>query len=156
MLPQATCYLPTQNLARISQILKLLHLSSVVFCEKPTKEKAQGATSLPRSVPNAIDCILGLLSLTFPPLPMAENDLFFVDTHVGHRAHEDVRKALGLWMKDRVNHLSHVLVLRKREVPRTRRVESALAERRAMWEKGVRTGGWAGAGGKAKGSGGPG
>ena len=68
-----------------------------------------------------------------------ENDLFFVDTHVGHRAHDTVRKALGLWMKDRVNHISHVLVVRKREVPRTRRVESALGERRAMWENGVRT-----------------
>ena len=42
-------------------------------------------------------------------------------------------------MKDRVNHISHVLVVRKREVPRTRRVESALGERRAMWENGVRT-----------------
>ena len=66
-----------------------------------------------------------------------ENDVFFVDTHVGHRAHEAVRKALGLWMKDRVNHLSHVLVIRKRETPRTRRVESALQEKRAMQEKGV-------------------
>ena len=78
-----------------------------------------------------------------------ENDLFFVDTHVGHRAHEQVRKALGLWMKDEVNHLSHVLVIRKREVPRTRRVESALWEKRAMQEKGVR-------GGKGKGKGGGG
>ena len=58
----------------------------------------------------------------------------------GHRAHDNVRRALGLWMKDRVNHISHVLVIRKREVPRTRRIESALGERRAMWEKGVRTG----------------
>ena len=80
-----------------------------------------------------------------------ENDLFFVDTHVGHRAHEEVRKALGLWMKDEVNHLSHVLVVRKREVPRTRRVESALAEKRAMQERGVR--GW-GRGGKGRGGGG--
>jgi SAM-dependent methyltransferase len=61
-----------------------------------------------------------------------ENDLFFVDTHVGHRAHGGLLKALGLWMKDRVNHLSHVLVIRKRETPRTRRVESALVEHRAM------------------------
>ena len=67
----------------------------------------------------------------------AENDVFFVDTHVGHRAHEQVRRALGLWMKDRINHISHVLVLRKRETPRRRRVESALAERRAMQERGV-------------------
>jgi len=66
-----------------------------------------------------------------------ENDLFFVDTHVGHRAHEQVRRALGLWMKDRVNHLSHVLVIRKRETPRKRRVESALWEKRAMQERGV-------------------
>jgi len=65
------------------------------------------------------------------------NDLFFVDTHVGHRAHDAVRRALGLWMKDRVNHISHVLVIHKRETPRMRRVESALDERRAMWEKGV-------------------
>lgn len=67
-----------------------------------------------------------------------ENDLFFVDTHVGHRAHEKVRSALGLWMKDQVNHLSHILVVRKRETPRTRRVESALWEKRAMHEKGFR------------------
>jgi len=40
-------------------------------------------------------------------------------------------------MKDRVNHLSHILVIRKRETPRTRRVESALSERRAMQERGV-------------------
>ena len=66
-----------------------------------------------------------------------ENDVFFVDTHVGHRAHEQVRKALGLWMKDRVNHISHVLVIRKREKPRSRRIESALWERRAMQERGV-------------------
>ena len=78
-----------------------------------------------------------------------ENDVFFVDTHVGHRAHDQVRRALGLWMKDRVNHLSHILVLRKRETPRTRRIESALWERRAMQERGVH--GWAQ--GKAKGRG---
>ena len=92
----------------------------------------------------------------------AENDVFFVDTHVGHRAHDAVRRALGLWMKDRVNHISHVLVLRKREVPRTRRVESALAERRAMQEKGVHgqggkgSGGGGGAGGGSGGGGGGG
>ena len=67
-----------------------------------------------------------------------ENDVFFVDTHVGHRAHDQVRKALGLWMKDRVNHISHVLVIRKREKPRTRKIESALWEKRAMQEKGFR------------------
>lgn len=70
-----------------------------------------------------------------------ENDLFFVDTHVGHRAHDSVLRALGLWMKDRVNHLSHVLVIRRREIPRTRKIESALSDKRAMWERGVRTGG---------------
>ena len=43
-------------------------------------------------------------------------------------------------MKDRVNHLSHVLVVRKRETPRRRRVESALVEHRAMREKGFRKG----------------
>jgi len=79
-----------------------------------------------------------------------ENDLFFVDTHVGHRAHEQVRKALGLWMKDEVNHLSHVLVIRKREIPRKRRVESALWEKRAMQEKGIRGVGKATGKGKGK------
>ena len=58
-------------------------------------------------------------------------------TRAAHARRADVRKALGLWMKDRVNHISHVLVIRKREAPRTRRVESALAERRAMQERGV-------------------
>jgi len=80
-----------------------------------------------------------------------ENDLFFADTHVGHRAHDQVRRALGLWMKDEVNHLSHVLVIRKRETPRRRRVESALWEKRAMQEKGFRRGG--GGGGKGRGGG---
>ena len=47
-------------------------------------------------------------------------------------------QALGLWMKDRINHGSHVLVLRKRVTPRTHPVVSALAKRRAMWESGVR------------------
>jgi SAM-dependent methyltransferase len=78
-----------------------------------------------------------------------QNDLFFVDTHVGHRAHEQVRRALGLWMKDRINHLSHVLVIRKREKPRLRRVESALAEKRAMQERGVN--GFRGGGGNGGG-----
>jgi len=79
-----------------------------------------------------------------------ENDLFFVDTHVGHRAHEKYRRALKLWFKDRVNHQSHVLVIRKREVPRTRRIESNVAERRAMRDEGVRSAGWYG---KDKGTG---
>ena len=82
-----------------------------------------------------------------------ENDIFFVDTHVGHRAHDQVRRALGLWMKDEVNHLSHVLVLRKRETPRTRRVESALWERRAMQERGFRGQGFGKGKGKGKGIG---
>jgi len=68
----------------------------------------------------------------------AENDVFFVDTMVGHRAYESVRKALGFWMKDHVNHGSHILVVRKRVTPRTHAVHSALAKRRAMWEAGVR------------------
>jgi len=41
-----------------------------------------------------------------------EHDTFFVDTMVGHRAFDDVRRALGLWMKDRVDHGSHILVVR--------------------------------------------
>lgn len=83
-----------------------------------------------------------------------ENDVFFVDTHVGHRSHDYVRRALGLWMKDRVNHISHILVIRKREKPRTRRVESALWEKRAMQEKGVLGQGGKGAGGGNGGRGG--
>ncbi|KAL1515873.1 hypothetical protein AB1Y20_002488 [Prymnesium parvum] len=68
----------------------------------------------------------------------AKHDSFFVDTMVGHRTFEAVRKALGLWMKDRVDHGSHILVIRKRLTPRTHKVDSALAKRRAMWEDGVR------------------
>ena len=67
----------------------------------------------------------------------AEHDLFFVDTHVGHRAHEQVRKALGLWMKDRVNHNGHILVIRKRHAPRTSSVRSVSREKRAMADRGV-------------------
>lgn len=67
-----------------------------------------------------------------------ENDAFFVDTLVGHRAYESVRKALGLWMKDQVNHDSHILVIRRRAEPRTHEVHSALAKKLAMWETGVR------------------
>ena len=67
-----------------------------------------------------------------------QHDVFFSDTLVGHRAFDELRRALGLWMKDRVNHDSHVLVLRKRLVPRTREIHSALAKRLAMWEAGIR------------------
>jgi len=66
------------------------------------------------------------------------HDVYFVDTLVGHRDPNRLIRSLGLWMKDLVNHGSHVLVIRKREKPRTRAVSMALYERRAMWKGGVR------------------
>ena len=67
-----------------------------------------------------------------------EHDVFFVDTLVGHRAPAQLKTALGLWMKDLVDHGSHLLIIRKRVHPRTHPVSVALAERRSMWKAGVR------------------
>jgi len=69
---------------------------------------------------------------------LQQHDVFFVDPLVGHRAPEKLIRSLGLWMKDLVNHGSHLLVIRRRATPRTRPVSMALAERRAMWKGGVR------------------
>ena len=50
------------------------------------------------------------------PTPQ-DHDTIFVDTLVGHRAHAKFLSRLGQrWAKDGVNHNSHVLVIRKREV----------------------------------------
>ena len=99
--------------------------------------------------------------------PTNETNLHNESNRVRRRAFKAMRSALGLWMKDQVshadklqkrkvtetqscrnvscqwmrdqvNHGSHVLVLRKRLVPRSSPVQSALAQRRAMWAKGVR------------------
>jgi hypothetical protein len=52
---------------------------------------------------------------------LEQNDAFFADTLVGHRAFDAFRKGMGVtWMRDRVNHNSHVLVVRKRTGPRAR------------------------------------
>ena len=55
-----------------------------------------------------------------------EHDAFFVDSLAGHRAFDLFRERskldYGPYMKDAVNHNSHVLVIRKRAVPRTRPV----------------------------------
>lgn len=49
----------------------------------------------------------------------AEHDSFFVDTLVGHGSYWRYAKVKGhLMHKDRASHLSHVLVIRKRAVPR--------------------------------------
>lgn len=46
------------------------------------------------------------------------NVVFFADTLVGHRAFDQFRRVMGVtWMKDRVNHNSHLLVIRKRSRP---------------------------------------
>ncbi len=60
-----------------------------------------------------------------------ENDSFFVDTAVGHRAYKEyyqkISRAYGpiaarRRVYDHVNHLSHVLVIRRRASPRRRKV----------------------------------
>lgn len=53
-----------------------------------------------------------------------QNDVFFADTLVGHRDFSGFLKAMGGWMKDRVDHNSHLLVIRRRMTPRTRPVTS--------------------------------
>ena len=56
------------------------------------------------------------LDATPSPIPQ-DHDTIFVDTLVGHRAHAKFLSRLGQrWAKDVVNHNSHVLVIRKREV----------------------------------------
>lgn len=66
---------------------------------------------------------------------LQENDCFFADTAVGHRAWDRYQAATPTATIDRVNHNSHVLVIRKRvDGPRSRpiRVHSEkLAARRA-------------------------
>ena len=51
-----------------------------------------------------------------------ENDVFFADTLVGSRNFESVRAGTTL-VRDHVEHDSHVLVIRRRQVPRTRTVQ---------------------------------
>eukprot|EP00966_Prymnesium_polylepis_P221233 5117700-Prymnesium_polylepis.1 len=55
------------------------------------------------------------------------NDVFFADTSVGHRAFDrfvqNSNKGPVHYMKDRVDHNSHVLVIKKRSTPRTRDVQ---------------------------------
>ena len=57
---------------------------------------------------------------------MHHHDVFFVDSLVGHRAfglfRERSKLDHGPYMKDEVSHNSHVLVIRKRAVPRARPV----------------------------------
>ena len=46
---------------------------------------------------------------------LRENHVFFADSLVGHRSFDQFRAISGqLYTKDRVNHNSHVLVIRKR------------------------------------------
>ena len=48
-----------------------------------------------------------------------QNDVMLADTLPGHRMYESFRTRMGVtWMRDEVNHNSHLLVLRKRTTPR--------------------------------------
>ena len=53
---------------------------------------------------------------------LREHDSFFVDTVVGHRAFERFRRQTREYVADRVDHNTHVLVIRKRREPRRRPV----------------------------------
>ena len=65
-------------------------------------------------------------SPTVPPTPMIHSfsrtftDVFFADTLVGSRNFESLR---GSTVLDRVQHDSHLLVIRRRLEPRTRKVK---------------------------------
>ena len=69
------------------------------------------------------------------------SDVFLADTLVGVRDFEAYRNATNGWLLDRVNHNSHLLVLRKRPAgPRTspvssHQVRSFLARSRARLAK---------------------
>lgn len=52
-----------------------------------------------------------------------QNDVFFADTLVGTRNFESVRAGASTTVRDRVQHDSHLLVIRRRHVPRTRSVQ---------------------------------
>ena len=54
-----------------------------------------------------------------------ENDVFFADTLIGTRQNKFMHKMTSShWMQDRINHNSHLIVIRKRPTPRTRPVQS--------------------------------
>lgn len=79
-----------------------------------------------------------------------QHDVFFVDSLAGHRAFElfyqRSKLDYGPYTKDAVNHNSHVLVIRKRAVPRTRPVQvfrgrdsmRGKSMKRAVKERGAR------------------
>jgi len=54
-----------------------------------------------------------------------EHDVFFADTLVGSRNFEAFSRKMRGWMKDHVDHNSHILVIRRRNTPRTRPVSLA-------------------------------
>ena len=63
---------------------------------------------------------------------LQQNDVFFVDTLPGHRALNKLKEVMGVWMSDTVSHDSHLLVIRKRALPRTRGIAMQHAEKRAI------------------------
>ena len=65
-------------------------------------------------------------------------DAYFSDTLIGHRAYDALRVSARCCMRDRVDHNSHVLVLRKRIVPRQRLVQSNTRDGAAMKGAGVK------------------
>ena len=69
---------------------------------------------------------------------LQQNDVFFVDTLPGHRALNKLKEVMGVWMSDTVSHDSHLLVIRKRALPRTRGIAMQHAEKRAMRQRGIR------------------
>ena len=48
-----------------------------------------------------------------------QNDVFFADTLVGHRDFNGFHSRMQGWMKNRVDHNSHLLVIKKRATPRS-------------------------------------
>ncbi len=57
-----------------------------------------------------------------------EHDAYIVDTLPGHRNFQEFKRQTNAkgtrWMEDEVNHNSHLLVIRKRTAPRTRRIKT--------------------------------
>ena len=49
-----------------------------------------------------------------------------------------LKEVMGVWMSDTVSHDSHLLVIRKRALPRTRGIAMQHAEKRAMRQRGIR------------------
>lgn len=66
----------------------------------------------------------GFLDVVTRNIFAVHGDVFFADTLVGHRAYDEFKERMGPgYIRSRVNHNSHLLVIRKRRQPRVRPIQ---------------------------------